>query len=233
MYLVFALVMFILGGTMAMVIRLELFQPGLQFVEPFFFNQMTTMHALFMIFGAVMPAFVGLANWMVPMMIGAPDMALPRLNNFSFWLLPFAFVLLTATFFIPGGAPAGGWTMYPPLVLQGGQNVAFLVFAVHLMGISSILGAINIIATIVNMRAPNVGYLNMPMFVWTWLITAFLLILVMPVLAGAVTMLLTDRYFGTSFFNAAGGGDPVMFQHIFWFFGHPEVYIMILPSFGI
>jgi len=233
MYLVFALAMFILGGSMAMVIRLELFQPGLQFVEPFFFNQMTTMHALFMIFGAVMPAFVGLANWMVPMMIGAPDMALPRLNNFSFWLLPFAFVLLAATFFIPGGAPAGGWTMYPPLVLQGGQNVAFLVFAVHLMGISSILGAINIIATIVNMRAPNIGYLNMPMFVWTWLITAFLLILVMPVLAGAVTMLLTDRYFGTSFFNAAGGGDPVMFQHIFWFFGHPEVYIMILPSFGI
>jgi len=233
MYLVFALAMFILGGSMAMVIRLELFQPGLQFVEPFFFNQMTTMHALFMIFGAVMPAFVGLANWMVPMMIGAPDMALPRLNNFSFWLLPFAFVLLAATFFIPGGAPAGGWTMYPPLVLQGGQNVAFLVFAVHLMGISSILGAINIIATIVNMRAPNIGYLNMPMFVWTWLITAFLLILVMPVLAGAVTMLLTDRYFGTSFFNAAGGGDPGMFQHIFWFFGHPEVYIMILPSFGI
>ncbi|GAA4817098.1 cytochrome c oxidase subunit 1 [Marinicella pacifica] len=233
MYLVFALAMFILGGSMAMVIRLELFQPGLQFVEPFFFNQMTTMHALFMIFGAVMPAFVGLANWMVPMMIGAPDMALPRLNNFSFWLLPFAFVVLASTFFMPGGAPAGGWTMYPPLVLQGGQNVAFLVFAVHLMGISSILGAINIIATIVNMRAPNVGYLNMPMFVWTWLITAFLLILVMPVLAGAVTMLLTDRYFGTSFFNAAGGGDPVMFQHIFWFFGHPEVYIMILPSFGI
>ncbi len=233
MYLVFALAMFILGGSMAMVIRLELFQPGLQFVEPFFFNQMTTMHALFMIFGAVMPAFVGLANWMIPMMIGAPDMALPRLNNFSFWLLPFAFVVLASTFFMPGGAPAGGWTMYPPLVLQGGQNVAFLVFAVHLMGISSILGAINIIATIVNMRAPNVGYLNMPMFVWTWLITAFLLILVMPVLAGAVTMLLTDRYFGTSFFNAAGGGDPVMFQHIFWFFGHPEVYIMILPSFGI
>src|SRR5690606_37732495 len=148
MYLVFALVMFILGGTMAMVIRLELFQPGLQFVEPFFFNQMTTMHALFMIFGAVMPAFVGLANWMVPMMIGAPDMALPRLNNFSFCLLPFAFVLLTATFFIHGGAPAGGWTMYPPLVLQGAQNVAFLVFALHLMRISSILGAINIIATI-------------------------------------------------------------------------------------
>jgi len=134
MYLVFALAMFILGGSMAMVIRLELFQPGLQFVEPFFFNQMTTMHALFMIFGAVMPAFVGLANWMVPMMIGAPDMALPRLNNFSFWLLPFAFVVLASTFFMPGGAPAGGWTMYPPLVLQGGQNVAFFSFCRSLNG---------------------------------------------------------------------------------------------------
>jgi cytochrome c oxidase subunit 1 len=233
LYLVFAFAMFILGGAMAMVIRLELFQPGLQFVEPEFFNQMTTMHALVMIFGAVMPAFVGLANWMIPLMIGAPDMALPRMNNWSFWILPFAFTMLLSTFFMPGGAPAGGWTMYPPLVLQGGHNVGFLVFAVHMMGISSIMGAINVIATIMNMRAPNVGYLNMPLFVWTWLITAFLLIAVMPVLAGAVTMLLTDRYFATSFFSAAGGGDPVLFQHIFWFFGHPEVYIMILPAFGI
>ncbi len=233
LYLVFALAMFILGGAMAMVIRLELFQPGLQFIEPHFFNQMTTMHALVMIFGAVMPAFVGLANWMIPLMIGAPDMALPRMNNWSFWILPFAFTMLLATFFMDGGAPAGGWTMYPPLVLQGGHNVGFLVFAVHMMGISSIMGAINVIATIMNMRAPNVGYLNMPLFVWTWLITAFLLIAVMPVLAGAVTMVLTDRYFATSFFNAAGGGDPVLFQHLFWFFGHPEVYIMILPAFGI
>ncbi len=233
LYLIFAFAMFILGGAMAMIIRLELFQPGLQFVEPDFFNQMTTMHALIMVFGAVMPAFVGLANWMIPMMIGAPDMALPRMNNWSFWILPFAFTLLSSTLFMEGGAPAGGWTMYPPLVLQGGHNVAYLVFAVHLMGISSIMGAINVIATIMNMRAPNVGYLNMPLFVWTWLITAFLLIAVMPVLAGAVTMLLTDRYFDTSFFNAAGGGDPVLFQHIFWFFGHPEVYIMILPAFGV
>jgi cytochrome c oxidase subunit 1 len=233
LYLVFAFAMFILGGAMAMIIRLELFQPGLQFVEPDFFNQMTTMHALVMIFGAVMPAFVGLANWMIPIMIGAPDMALPRMNNWSFWILPFAFTMLLSTLFMDGGAPAGGWTMYPPLVLQGGHNVGFLVFAVHMMGISSIMGAINVIATIMNMRAPNVGYLNMPLFVWTWLITAFLLIAVMPVLAGAVTMILTDRYFDTSFFNAAGGGDPVLFQHIFWFFGHPEVYIMILPTFGI
>jgi cytochrome c oxidase subunit I len=233
MYLVFSLVMFFVGGAMALVIRAELFQPGLQFVDPAFFNQMTTMHALIMIFGAVMPAFVGLANWMVPLQVGAPDMALPRLNNWSFWILPFAFSLLLITLFLPGGAPASGWTIYPPLVLQTGNAFPFLIFAIHLMGLSSIMGAINIIVTIMNMRAPGMGLLKMPLFVWTWLITAYLLILVMPVLAGAVTMLLTDKYFGTSFFAAGGGGDPVMFQHIFWFFGHPEVYIMILPAFGI
>ena len=233
MYLVFSLVMFFVGGAMALVIRAELFQPGLQFVDPAFFNQMTTMHALIMIFGAVMPAFVGLANWMVPLQVGAPDMALPRLNNWSFWILPFAFTLLLLTLFLPGGAPASGWTIYPPLVLQTGNAFPFLIFAIHLMGLSSIMGAINIIVTIMNMRAPGMGLLKMPLFVWTWLITAYLLILVMPVLAGAVTMLLTDKYFGTSFFAAGGGGDPVMFQHIFWFFGHPEVYIMILPAFGI
>ncbi len=233
LYLVFSLVMFFIGGAMALVIRAELFQPGMQLVEPDFFNSMTTMHALVMIFGAVMPAFVGLANWMIPMMVGAPDMALPRMNNWSFWIMPFAFMLLLSTLFMEGGGPAGGWTLYPPLSLQGGNNVAFVIFAVHMMGISSIMGAINIIATILNMRAPGMDLLKMPVFVWTWLITAFLLIAVMPVLAGSVTMLLTDKYFGTSFFNAAGGGDPVMFQHIFWFFGHPEVYIMILPAFGV
>ena len=239
LYLVFSLVMFLIGGAMALVIRAELFQPGLQLVHPEFFNQMTTMHALVMIFGAVMPAFVGLANWMVPLMIGAPDMALPRMNNWSFWIMPFAFTLLLLPlvlkllFGIGDGGPAGGWTLYPPLSLQGGNSVAFTIFAIHLMGISSIMGAINIIATILNMRAPGMDLLKMPVFVWTWLITAFLLIAVMPVLAGAVTMLLTDKFFGTAFFNAAGGGDPVMYQHIFWFFGHPEVYIMILPAFGI
>ena len=233
MYLVFACVMFFLGGAMALVIRAELFQPGLQFVDPGFFNSMTTMHALLMIFGAVMPAWTGLANWMVPMQIGAPDMALPRLNNFSFWLLPFAFTLLLLTLFVPGGAPAGGWTLYPPLSLQAGDSFPLTIFAIHLMGISSILGAINVVVTIMNMRAPGMGLLNMPLFCWTWLITAYLLIAVMPVLAGAVTMLLTDHFFGTSFFTAAGGGDPVMFQHIFWFFGHPEVYILILPAFGV
>jgi cytochrome c oxidase subunit 1 len=238
LYLLFSLVMFLIGGSMAMAIRAELFQPGLQFMQPEFFNQLTTMHALVMIFGAVMPAFVGLANWMIPMMIGAPDMALPRMNNWSFWILPFAFTMLLLPFVlgmfgIGGGGPAGGWTMYPPLSLQGGNNVAFMIFAIHMMGVSSIMGAINIIATILNLRAPGVDLLKMPVFVWSWLITAFLLIAVMPVLAGAVTMLLTDKFFHTSFFNAAGGGDPVMFQHIFWFFGHPEVYIMILPAFGI
>ncbi|WP_159017597.1 cytochrome c oxidase subunit I [Cognatiluteimonas profundi] len=233
LYLIFSFIMFIVGAGMSVIIRAELMQPGLQFVKPEFFNQMTTMHALVMIFGGIMPAFVGLANWMVPLQIGAPDMALPRMNNWSFWILPFAFSLLLLTLFVPGGAPAGGWTMYPPLMLQGGANVAMAIFAIHMMGISSIMGAINIIATILNMRAPGVDLLKMPIFTWSWLITAFLLIAVMPVLAGAVTMLLTDKFFGTSFFNAAGGGDPVMYQHIFWFFGHPEVYIMILPAFGI
>jgi cytochrome c oxidase subunit 1 len=233
LYLLFSLIMFLVGGAMAMIIRAELFAPGMQLTNPAFYNQMTTMHALVMIFGAVMPAFVGFANWQVPMMIGAPDMALPRMNNWSFWILPFAFTLLLMTLFVEGGAPASGWTMYPPLVLQTSDALPFLIFAVHLMGISSVMGAINIIVTILNMRAPGMTLLKMPLFVWSWLITAFLLVAVMPVLAGAVTMLLTDKFFGTSFFQAAGGGDPVMFQHIFWFFGHPEVYIMILPAFGI
>src|SRR6202167_2002128 len=222
-----------IGGSLAMGIRLELFKPGLQFLDPALFNSFTTMHALIMIFGAVMPAFVGLANWMVPLQVGAPDMALPRMNNFSFWLLPFAFTLLLSTLFVPGGSPAGGWTMYPPLILQTGDAFPMLIFAVHMMGASSIMGAINVIVTIMNMRAPGMTLLKMPLFCWSWLITAYLLIAVMPVLAGAVTMLLTDHFFKTSFFNAAGGGDPIMFEHIFWFFGHPEVYIMILPAFGI
>jgi cytochrome c oxidase subunit 1 len=233
LYLVFALVMFFVGGTMALIIRSELFEPGLQFVDPNFFNSMTTMHALVMVFGAVMPAFVGLANWMIPMMIGAPDMALPRMNNMSFWMLVAGVLLLASTLFMEGGAPASGWTLYPPLVLQTGKAFPFAIFSVHLLGISSIMGAINVIATIFNMRAPGMTLMKMPLFVWTWLITAFLLIAIMPVFAGAVTMLLTDKFFDTSFFDAAGGGDPVLYQHIFWFFGHPEVYVMILPTFGV
>jgi len=233
LYLIFSLTMLFVGGAMALVIRAELWQPGLQFVDPHFFNQMTTVHALVMVFGAVMPGFVGFANWMVPLMVGAPDMALPRMNNWSFWILPFAFAILLGSFFVPGGAPAAGWTLYAPLTIQGGMSVDMGIVAIHMMGISSIMGAINVIVTVLNMRAPGMTLMKMPMFVWTWLITAFLLIAVMPVFAGAVTMLLTDRHFGTAFFNPAGGGDPVLYQHIFWFFGHPEVYIMILPAFGI
>ncbi|WGL15312.1 cytochrome c oxidase subunit I [Microbulbifer bruguierae] len=234
MYLWFSFAMFLLGGCMALVIRAELFQPGLQIVQPAFFNQMTTMHGLIMVFGAVMPAFVGLANWMVPMMIGAPDMALPRMNNWSFWILPFAFAMLASTLFMEGGAPNFGWTFYAPLSTEyAPPSVTFFIFSIHIMGASSIMGAINIVATILNMRAPGMTLMKMPLFVWTWLITAYLLIAVMPVLAGVVTMMLMDIHFGTSFFSAAGGGDPVLFQHVFWFFGHPEVYIMILPAFGI
>jgi cytochrome c oxidase subunit 1 len=233
MYLWFSFTMFLTGGVMALTIRAELFQPGIQIVNPEFFNQLTTMHGLVMVFGAIMPAFVGFANWQVPMMIGAPDMAFARMNNWSFWLLPPAAMLLIASFFVPGGAPAGGWTIYPPLSVQMGMGMDMAIFALHIMGASSIMGSINIITTILNMRAPGMTLMKMPLFVWTWLITAYLLVLAMPVLAGAITMLLTDRNFGTNFFNAAGGGDPVLFQHVFWFFGHPEVYIMILPAFGI
>jgi len=234
MYLWFAFTMLFIGGTMALIVRSELFQPGMQLIEPEFFNQMTTMHGLIMVFGAIMPAFVGLANWMVPLMVGAPDMALPRMNNWSFWILPFAFGMLLLTLFTEAGAPNFGWTFYAPLsTTYAPSSVTYFIFGVHMMGISSIMGAINIIATILNLRAPGMTLMKMPLFIWTWLITAYLLIAVMPVLAGVVTMMLMDIHFGTSFFDAAGGGDPVLFQHVFWFFGHPEVYIMILPAFGI
>jgi cytochrome c oxidase subunit I len=233
LYLWFSFAMLIVGGLMALTIRAELFEPGLQIVQPEFFNQLVTLHGLIMVFGAIMPAFVGFANWQIPLMIGAQDMAFPRLNNLSFWLLPPAAILLVVSFFAPGGAAAAGWTLYAPLSVQMGPGMDMAIFAVHILGASSIIGAINIITTILNMRAPGMTPMKMPMFVWTWLITAYLLIVVMPVLAGAVTMLLTDRHFNTHFFNAAGGGDPVLFQHIFWFFGHPEVYILILPAFGI
>jgi len=234
LYLWLAMIMFFVGGAMAMIIRLELMEPGQRFINPEFFNQMTTMHGLIMVFAVVMPAFVGFANWQIPMMIGAPDMALPRMNNWSFWILPFAFSLLASTLFMKGGAPNFGWTFYAPLsTTYGPPSTDYFIFSIHMMGVSSILGSINIIATILNMRAPGMKLMDMPLFVWTWLVTAFLLLAVMPVLAGTVTMMLTDRHFGTSFFNAAGGGDPILFQHLFWFFGHPEVYILIMPAFGV
>ena len=233
MYLVFALMMFFSGGILAMCIRLELFKPGLQFFQPELFNQFTTLHGLIMVFGAIMPAFTGMANWMLPLMLGAPDMAFARMNNWSFWLLPPAAALLLISFAVPGGAAAAGWTLYAPLSTQMGVGMDLTIFAIHLLGLSSIMGSINIIVTILNMRAPGMTLMKMPMFAWATLITAYLLIAVAPVLAGVVTMVLTDRHFGTNFFNAAGGGDPVLYQHIFWFFGHPEVYIMALPGFGI
>lgn len=238
MYLVFALVMLFLGGLSAMAIRSQLFMPGMNLIAPDLYLNIVTNHALLMIFGAVMPAAAGLANWMIPLMIGAPDMALPRINNFAFWLLPAAAVMLILSFavpFLPGGGSQinTGWTLYPPLSTQVGMSMDFLIIAIHLLGIASILGSINIIVTIINMRAPGMTLMKMPLFCWTWLVTGFLLVLVTPVLAGGVTMLLFDRHFGTSFFSAAGGGDPMLFQHLFWFFGHPEVYILLLPSFGV
>ncbi len=234
LYLFFSLIMLFVGGAFALLIRVELFEPGTILFNPEFFNQMTTMHGLIMIFGVIMPAMTGLANWMVPLMIGAPDMALPRLNNWSFWLLPFAFTILFSTFFMRGPAPDFGWTFYAPLsTLYGPESTDFFIFAIHMLGISSILAALNIVVTIFNMRAPGMTWLKLPLFVWTWLVTGFLLLAVMPILAGCVTMVLMDRNFHTSFFNAAGGGDPILFQHLFWFFGHPEVYILILPGFGV
>jgi cytochrome c oxidase subunit I len=238
MYLVFSLAMLFLGGASAMCIRMELLMPGIQLLQPDLYNNLVTNHALIMVFGAVMPAAAGFANWMIPLMIGAPDMALPRMNNLSFWMLVAAAVMLVIAFivpFIPGGGTMvnTGWTMYPPLSIQVGMSMDFLIVTVHLLGISSILASINIIVTILNTRAPGMALMTMPIFCWAWLITAFLLVLILPVFAGAVTMLLFDRHFGTSFFNAAGGGDPVLFQHLFWFFGHPEVYVLLLPSMGL